>query len=199
LDFTAFIIIFRNKNFRAAAFGYFGHMWELYAFWTFVPILLATYLKLHPTNVYSIPLWSFLIIALGGLACVLSGYISLKFGTKRTASTALLLSCICCLLSPIVFYVNIPEVFIGFLIFWGLVVVADSPLFSTLVAKNTSPETKGTALTIVNCIGFSITIVSIQIINILRDIMNPTYLYLILSIGPILGLLYLYKSENSLD
>ncbi len=196
LDITGFLRVFKIKKFRVAAFGYFGHMWELYAFWTFVPLLLITYQTLNPTTTFNIPVWSFLIIGLGGLACVLGGYISIKFGVKRTAWVALFLSCICCLISPLLFYTS-PYIFLGFLIFWGLVVIADSPLFSTLVAKNAPPKHRGTALTIVNCIGFAITILSIQLITLLMDTVSGTYLFMILAIGPILGLLQLRdKKEN---
>ena len=196
-DFSAWISVFRNRNFRSAAFGYFGHMWELYAFWAFVPIMLSSYLSLHPQTSFNIPILSFLIIGLGGMACVLGGYLSEKWGTKKIASIALSLSGICCLLSPLAFYTNSEFVFIGFLIFWGLVVIADSPLFSTLVAQNAPVETKGTALTIVNCIGFSISIVSIQLLTIFQDTLNSGNIYMVLALGPILGLLALYGKLES--
>jgi MFS family permease len=195
LDLSALFTVFRNQNFRTAAFGYFGHMWELYAFWAFVPVMLTTYMKLHPAVEFNIPILSFLIIGLGGLACILGGYISQNLGAKKTASTALVMSCVCCLLSPFVFYIDSSTILIGFLIFWELVVVADSPLFSTLVAQNAKAESKGTALTIVNCIGFSITIINIQLINILSYSLNPKYIYILLAVGPILGLLALYEKK----
>jgi hypothetical protein len=75
-------------------------------------------------------------------------------------------------------------------------VIADSPLFSTLVAQNALDEAKGTALTIVNCIGFSITIISIQLINMLSDSMNPKYIFMLLAFGPILGLFALYENKT---
>ncbi len=196
LDLSAFFGVFRNQKFRSAAFGYFGHMWELYAFWAFVPIILNTYSMEHPEAVFNIPLLSFLIIGIGGLACVLGGYLAQTLGTKRIAFIALLLSCGCCLVSPLLFATESESLFIGFLIFWGMVVIADSPLFSTLVAQNVSAEIKGTALTIVNCIGFSITIVSIQLLNILQTTMNPKYIYTILALGPILGLIVLYEKNK---
>ena len=102
-DITALFKVFNNKPFRSAAFGYFGHMWELYAFWAFVPVMLASYIEMHPETSFDIPLLSFLIIALGSVACVIGGYVSLNKGVKKTATTALLLSCACCLLSPLVF------------------------------------------------------------------------------------------------
>jgi MFS family permease len=193
LDLSASFGVFMNKPFRSAAFGYFGHMWELYTFWAFVPFMLTSYLAIHTDARFDIPLLTFLIIGLGGLACVAAGYLSLDFGTKRTAAFALSVSGACCLLSPLAFGVNSSGLFVGFLIIWGLFVIADSPLFSTLVAQNAQPEVKGSALTIVNCIGFSITIMSIQLINWMKDYLDPKYLFMLLAAGPVLGLVALNR------
>jgi len=195
IDLTALFSIFRNKPFRSAAFGYFGHMWELYAFWAFVPVILATYKTIHPAENLNIPVLSFFIIALGGLACIASGYLSQIFGAGKTAFGALFLSGTCCLLSPVAFYLPLLP-FISFLIFWGLVVIADSPLFSTLVAQNTGLQIKGSSLTIVTCIGFSITIVSIEILNYLFRYLNTQYIYMILAIGPLIGLMYMHNTRS---
>ena len=193
-DVMAIFKVFRLQKFRAAAFGYFGHMWEVYAFWAFVPIILATYVNLHPGTDLNIPIWSFLIIGLGGPASVIGGYIAQSFGARKTAAVALSLSGICCLLSPLIIIMSEP-LLIAFLIFWGMVVIADSPLFSTLVAQNAEAETRGTAFTIVNSIGFAITIISIQLLNVLHELINPSYIYLILAVGPIMGLLALYEKK----
>lgn len=196
-DFTAFFRVFRNPNFRGAAFGYFGHMWELYAFWAFVPAILAFYRQVHPQTDYNISILSFLIIGGGGIACMAGGFIAERLGTKNTAGLALFFSGLCCLLSPLIFLTASKQVFIAFLIFWGLMVVADSPLFSTLVAQNAPPNARGTALTIVNCIGFAITILSIQLLNTLQNDLHPYYLFTILAIGPALGLFALFKKYKS--
>lgn len=184
---------FRIRELRTVALGYFGHMWELYAFWAFVPVVLANYKIRYPTTDLNIPLLSFVIIASGGLACVLGGYISIHYGTKKTAMTALFLSGVCCLLSPLFLLIPAPAALISFLVFWGLVVIADSPLFSTLIAQSAPATSRGSALTIVNCIGFSITIVSIQVIQLLSHMVSPQYIYLILGCGPLLGLFGLSK------
>lgn len=194
-DLTAFFSVFKNKNFRVAAFGYFGHMWELYAFWAFVPLMLLTYGQFHTEVNFNIPLLSFLIIALGGLACVLGGYLSQRWGVKYTAMGALSLSMLCCLASPLAFLLS-PGFFLTFMIFWGLVVIADSPLFSTLVAQNAPSESRGTALTIVNSLGFSITIISIQLLNSFSGAIGPHYIYTLLGIGPIFGLLALFFTKE---
>ena len=195
-NLSAFFGVFQNREFRSAAFGYFGHMWELYAFWAFVPLMLKEYNIDHSQTQFNIPILSFIIIGMGGLACIISGFLGQRVGVKRTASIALLLSCGCCLISPLIFASEFGSLFIGFLVFWGMVVVADSPLLSTLVAQNAVSETKGTALTIVNCLGFSITIISIQLISRMIELTDSNGIYAILAIGPILGLIALRRGSE---
>ena len=199
LNLSAIPKIFKEKRFRAAAFGYFGHMWELYAFWAFVPVILLYYTEMHPNVSLNIPLLSFIVISAGSLACVFGGYLAQQFGLKQVAFISLFLSCFCCIISPIVFLVDSEIVFITFLIFWGMVVISDSPLFSTLVAQNAPSELKGTALTIVNSIGFAITIISIQLLNELKEYTNSINIFIILALGPILGLIALRKEKNTVN
>jgi MFS family permease len=97
----------------------------------------------------------------------------------------------CCLLSPLFLFAGNPAILIGFLFIWAIAVIADSPLFSTLVAQNSPVETRGTSLTIVNCIGFAITIVSIQFLNFLSGKIDFQYLYMVLAAGPIAGIIAL--------
>ncbi len=195
VKFSAFMDGFRNKPFRAAAFGYFGHMWELYAFWVFVPVMLSGYKTHYPAANINIPLLSFLVIAAGSISCVLGGLISQRMGVKRTATVSLLLSCICCILSPLFLFAGSLTVFIVFLFVWGMAVIADSPLFSTLVAQDAPPESRGASLTIVNCIGFAITIVSIQLLNTLIGEHIVKYAYMLLAVGPVLGLTALINNK----
>ena len=195
LDLTAAWRVFRRPAFRAAAFGYFGHMWELYAFWAFVPVILEHYLFASAPGRVSVAGWSFLVIAAGGVACVLSGYLSTRWGTRRVAALALGLSGACCLLSPFVPLGVGPGGMVVFFVFWGMMVVADSPLFSTLVARNAPVEVKATALTIVNCLGFAITIISIQLLNELRFVLPVHRLFVPLAVGPLLGLLGLLRGR----
>jgi len=194
VNFAHFILGFKNEQFRATAFGYFGHMWELYAFWAFLPLVLNFYRSQNHLS-FNVSLLSFMVIGIGSLGCAFGGILSQRLGAKKIATAALCISGICCLLSPIVLTSSMPVVLM-FLSIWGLTATADSPLFSSLIAKYSTAETRGTSLTIVNCIGFAITIISIQLLNILSKQINSKYLYMVLAIGPALGLLALIKKSN---
>lgn len=191
VNFQDFKKVFANKEFRAAAVGYFGHMWELYAFWAFVPYFIERFNNYWRDLGFPVSLLSCLVIGLGGLACIISGYLGKVLSNKGVAKGALLLSGICCLLFPTVFYEAHPVAFLVFLLVWGMLVIADSPLFSSLVAKNAPSEIKGTALTLVNCIGFAISILSIELLNALSTENSSLYFVLLLAIGPFLGFAFL--------
>ena len=84
-EIAALFRIFENKKFRSVALGYFGHMWALYTFWAFVPVILMKFSTEHLSATYNVPLLSFLIIGVGGVACVFSGFLASSFGVKRMA------------------------------------------------------------------------------------------------------------------
>ncbi|MET1259079.1 MFS transporter [Flagellimonas sp. DF-77] len=195
VQWNAFLSVFKNHTFRSAAFGYFGHMWELYAFWTFIPWLLQSYNSIQQTA-FAVSFWSFAGIACGALACVLAGYLGSGLGTKKVARTALLLSGCCCLLCPLLFQIAPPWLFLSFFLFWGMVVIADSPLFATLVAQNAPLPLKGTALTIVNGIGFTITIVSIELLSRLLISPDSIWWFALLALGPVFGCFRLFSDTS---
>jgi hypothetical protein len=184
-DPGALAAIFRAPGFRTSAFGYFGHMWELYAFWAFLPALLAA----HPARL-DVPFWAFAVIGAGAIGCAAGGLVSLRAGSARVAFAQLAASGGCCLLSPLALLAPAP-LFLAFLLFWGLTVVGDSPQFSALNAAHAPKEWVGSALTIGNCIGFAITIASIQLLESAMDWLPMQYLFLLLAPGPALGLLAL--------
>ena len=196
LQLAAFVSGFRNKEFRAVALGYFGHMWELYTFWVFVPVMLNAWQHRYPATNLPVSFVSFIIIAAGCVSCFASGLVSQHWGAKKTAFTALSVSCACCLVSPLFLLNPSPVVLLLFLFTWSMAVIADSPMFSTLIAQNAPPASKGSSLTIVNCIGFAITIVSIQLLNSLLSETNARYIYILLAAGPIFGLIALLKNKE---
>ncbi|TMI97515.1 MAG: MFS transporter [Bacteroidetes bacterium] len=188
---SAIFQIFRSADFRAAAFGYFGHMWELYTFWAFVPTIISLYSSTdHEINISS---WSFMIIAIGGLSCVAGGYMSQEIGSGRVAFYALICSGLCCLASFSYFQLPFPA-FVSIMLVWGISVIADSPQFSTLVAQTAIPEYKGTALTMVTSVGFAITIASVQLINyVFHTWTKANHVFVLLAPGPIIGLIFLLR------
>ncbi|MES1944727.1 hypothetical protein PC39_11447 [Salinisphaera sp. PC39] len=186
-DIRAIPRIFRSRDLRSAAFGYFGHMWELYAFWAFVPVALAAYAAKTGLPDLNVPLWSFAVIAAGAAGCVVGGLIARRRGSAPVAFFQLACSGLACLISPLLWHAP-PAVFLVFLLFWGVTVVGDSPQFSALTAQTAPREYVGTALTIVNCIGFTITAVSIQALTLLSTVLDPAFLFLALLPGPLFGL-----------
>lgn len=186
LRLTAFMEIFSVRDFRSAALGYFGHMWELYTFWAFTPLLISEYNNIN-FQVLSESYWSFIIIAIGALGCAGGGLLAIRWGSARVAFLQLAISGCCCVVSLFLFEWDLVP-FIGLMLIWGICVVGDSPQFSTLVAQTAPVEYIGTALTITNCIGFAITIVSLQVVGLLAVQFDLQYVMIVLVAGPILGL-----------
>jgi len=104
------------------------------------------------------------------------------------AKSQLLLSGICSLISPLMFYTTVP-IFLTFLIFWGIVVVGDSPQYIAIIALSAPNDLVGSALTLVNSIGFAITIVSIWVVSQLAGIIDMSFILVVLALGPIAGLI----------
>jgi MFS family permease len=194
-DPTALATIFREPNLRASACAYWGHMWELYAVWAFVPVVLATYTA-KTGVVLDVSLWSFVIIGAGGAGCALGGILSNRLGSARVAAWALGASCLCCLFSPLAFALP-PALFIAGLVFWGIAVVADSPQYSALTAQTAPAHLVGSALTVVVSVGFLITIPSIQLVNWLLQVIPPSYVFLPLVPGPVLGMIALARFRGT--
>lgn len=182
----AFRLIFASPRFRASAFGYFGHMWELYTLWAFMPLLLLAYANQHDM-VLNLSRWAFLFIAVGSLGCIVGGIASMHAGSARVAAGQLAVSGLCCLLVPLMIHTT-PIVFLGFVLMWGITVIGDSPQFSAMNAKYAPREYIGSALTIVNSIGFLLTIISIQLASWLVPLMSIEYLFWLLLPGPVFGL-----------
>jgi len=181
--------VFNHPGFRAASFGYFGHMWELYAVFAYVPVLLKNILK------DNVEFWSFGFFVSGFLGCAIGGLIALKTGSRMIALAALFISGIVCLISPCL--LDLPtDIALFIIIVWGVAVVADSPQFSSLNTKFAPKAYVGSALTIVNCIGFMITIITIELLGLWIDAFGVRTAFLPLAFGPIFGWVSLKKYSD---
>lgn len=182
---------FHEPGFRAAAFGYFGHMWELYAVWTIVPFLLAGLAAANGWPAAVVPWLSFVFIASGALGCIAGGHWSRQAGHARVAITALATSGAVCIVYP--WATGLPSaVVMGLLLVWGIAVVADSPQFSALASTTAPPDSVGSALALMNSIGFLITVASIELVTTSWSSWQ-THVTWLLAPGPVIGVALLAR------
>lgn len=179
--------IFAQRRFRASVLGYIGHMWELYAFWAVVPLIVAWRLgeRAAPAQV---SMWSGALIGVGALGCVVGGWCSRKVGSARVAQATLAISGLCALSAPWLLHTH-DVIFWPVMTFWSVCVIADSPQFSALTASTAPAQWVGSALTISTCLGFAITIVSIESLFALISYTQLAYALPLLALGPLLGLI----------
>ncbi len=185
--FTVGLQAFRIRGVRRAAFGYFGHMWELYAFWVAVPILVQRSGIASGATARWVWLIAAGIIAMGAVGCLIGGALSRRFGSHRIAAAALAASACCCAAFAVAWPSRHHGLLLGLLLAWGATVVADSPQFSAATALACPKTLLGSALALQNAIGFGITVVAIPLITsaLLRFGLDATWLLLP---GPLLGL-----------
>ncbi len=195
---NAFATIFQSKKWRQAALGYFGHMWELYTFWGFLPLLLELYSRENNLSL-NIPLLSFLVIGSGSISCIAGGYLSGRWGSAKVATLALFISGACCFLSPFIFQLPL-LVFLIIVFAWGMTVIPDSPQFSALVAQYAPEHLRGTALTIYNSIGFSISTISLIVTDYVfhsTSFFGGQHTFFLLGLGAFLGLPFMIRLMTS--
>jgi predicted MFS family arabinose efflux permease len=173
--------------------GYFGHMWELYAFWTLTPLLIGRELQRLGQGEALVPWLSFAVIGIGAAGCVGGGRLSRTLGSEWVARRALMASGAFCLLYP---WLNglAPVLLIALLIVWGIAVVADSPQFSALAAATAPKESVGSSLAVMNAVGFGLTLPAIWLTSGLWGQLN-VWVVLLLFPGPVLGLWSLSRSR----
>ena len=183
LEWQALASMWTDWRVRASVLGYFGHMWELYTLWVLVPLILATQL-----NGQSLSFAAFGVLGIGAIGCIGGGWLAKRWGSAQVATLQLSLSGMCCLLAP--WLMSAPLFwFLLWLAVWGLTAAGDSPQFSTLTASNAPKHAVGSVLTLTNCIGFAISIVSIELFTSLAQAQQLASLLPWLGIGPLVGII----------
>ena len=184
--------VFRNRGVRLANFGYFGHMWELYAMWTWAPVMIRASLAARGEPPSLAEAASFLVIGAGAVGCVAAGLLADRIGRTVVTSAAMIISGACCLTVGLLFGAH-PALLLAVAGVWGASVVADSAQFSACVTELGDPRYMGTALTVQTCCGFLLTTVSIQLIPVLASATGWRYAFVALAPGPAFGVLSMLR------
>ncbi len=180
---------------RLANAGYLGHMWELFAMWTWVPLFFAasfTAAGIHDPAMASLA--AFVVVAVGGIGCVVAGAIADRVGRTATTIAAMAASGTCAILVGLAFGAS-PVVVVVLGILWGVTVIADSAQFSAAVSELAPAGTAGSALSLQTAVGFVFTSVTILLIGLMdpTDAAGWRVAFVLLALGPAVGIVAMWR------
>ncbi|HKT08930.1 MAG TPA: MFS transporter [Gemmatimonadaceae bacterium] len=177
-----------------ATAGYLGHMWELYAMWSWIG-LFWTAVALQHTLPRVVPsIMAFATVASGAIGCVVAGLFADRFGRTTTTMTAMVISGCCALGVGVAYRAAASPMVLGVItLIWGVSIVADSAQFSACVTELAPPEYVGTALTVQTCLGFLLTVASIRAVPVWVAQWGWGYAFAPLAVGPLFGTLAMFR------
>ncbi len=187
--------VFRNSRYRLATAAYLGHMWELYAMWTWLATWLAAWSLHAGSPAHWVPTLTFVVVASGALGSWSAGLWADRAGRARVAGLSMLVSGACALASPGLYWLPL-WIALPILLLWGVSIVADSAQFSAIVTEVVDDRLRGTALTLQTALGFLLTLVSIRLSSAIAEHWGWQWAFPVLALGPALGALAMHRLQR---
>lgn len=184
-----------EKDIVLANTGYLGHMWELFAMWTWIPLFILLSFEQQGISSAWASLAAFAVIGIGGIGSLVMGPIADRFGRTKVTIALMLTSGTMSLLIGTLYGGN-PFVLFVVALIWGFSVVADSAQFSAAVSELAPPKYVGTALTLQTSLGFLLTLFSIRLIPPLVELVGWRFAFAILALGPAAGIWAMWKLQK---